>query len=250
MPAAGTTAEGACPPRGTVRGDPTARFCPDADERTIAVGALGPNARTITYVGDDGREHTVPTQAPYGAYLIVRRRDPASGDAGVGGGWTPYGTPNPNPTGTPITKVTFADGRTCAVTADGWAGGPRGCPALGYRPRPAPRVTTADVRGPVHASLEHRDGQRVMVIRWRARVAVTDATTAYWVTRRRRGSRVWGSGPTRRTIRKGEVVELVWYSPVPGLYRGSVAYTWSGGDPGTRPRRVVGAYTLRVPDRR
>ncbi|HEY6760838.1 MAG TPA: hypothetical protein VI318_15175 [Baekduia sp.] len=245
LPAAGTTENGACSPAGTVTGDPTVRFCPDADERTLAIGALGPNARTITYIGDDGAPHVQQLARPYGVYLIVRR----GLVYGVGAGTTAslYGTPNPNPYNTTITKVTFADGTSCPVTREGWATPDHQCPQLGFTPHPRPSLTTADVRSPVHARLEHRDGQRVMVIHWRARVAIPDATTAYYVTRRRRGSRGWGSGPTQRNIRKGEIAEKVWYSPIPGTYRGRVTYMWFGPAPEAQRELVVGSYTLKVP---
>jgi hypothetical protein len=216
----------------------------------VSFGALGPNARTVTYVGDDHKPHTERLLPPYGVYLVVRRQY----DSGAGYGMSAllYGQPDPNPYNSPITKVTFADGSNCPVDqSTGWATPDHQCHQLGLTLRSRPKnVTTADVRSPVHAGLERRQGQRVMVIRWRARVPVTDATTTYYVTRRRRGSRGWGSGPVQRNVRRGQTLEQVWYSPIPGTYHGRVTYMWFGAGPPPRRQLVVGSYTLKVPPRR
>ena len=113
-------------------------------------------------------------------------------------------------------------------------------------PLPKPDLTTADVRTPVHARVEHRRGRPVVVVRWRARVAVADAGSSYGVTRRLRGARGWGSGMTQRDIRRGDVVELVFYGAKRGVYTGVVTYEVTG--PGVKPLRlVVGTYRLEVP---
>ena len=44
--------------------------CPQADERNLYYGLLGPDAKSITYVLD-GHSHTQPTTGPEGAYLLV-----------------------------------------------------------------------------------------------------------------------------------------------------------------------------------
>jgi hypothetical protein len=225
--------EDSCYPR-TVTGDRSHPRCPDADERRVFLGALGPQARSVTYTGDDGRDHTQALVPRYGAYLIVLHEPAQIRLAGVAGG--------PAPTNTTITKVTFADGTVCRVSDAGWVGR---CPLPGLTPLPRPDVTAADVRAPVHARVEHRRGRPVVVVRWRARVAVTRATSAYGVTRRLRGAHTWGSGTTQRDIRRGEVVEQVFYGAKRGLYTGVVTYV--DGGPGVRPLRlVVGTYRLRV----
>ncbi|HWH94499.1 MAG TPA: hypothetical protein VNT03_11620 [Baekduia sp.] len=247
LPAAAIS-DGACYPPHEITGDPTARICPAADVREIAFGALGPQARSITYTGEDGRDHVQRTGAPYGAFLIVLRHDPRSGDFGMSGGGA-LSLAN-----TPITRVTWADGHSCAVTPRGFAGP---CPIPGYKPRPVPRLTTADVRSPVRAHVERRPGHgRVVVIRFRARAAVTDGSSAYTITRRLHGAHTWGSGMTERNIRAGEIVEYVFYGPPRhGVYTGTITYTTGGPTgylygTGPQARRslklVVGHYTLRV----
>jgi hypothetical protein len=45
-------------------------LCPQADERNLYYGLLGPDAQSITYVLD-GHAHTQPTVGPEGAYLLA-----------------------------------------------------------------------------------------------------------------------------------------------------------------------------------
>jgi hypothetical protein len=244
IPAAGTT-HGACMPPGTTTGVPASMLCPEADMRSVYFGTLGPQARSVTYLGDDGREHTVAAAGPYGAYLIVLHRDPSHRFSGMAGGGTP------NPANTTITSVRFAGGRTCRVTDIGFAGGPEACPLPGYRPRPAPHLTTADVASPVRARVERRGGRRLLVVRFRARVAVTDASSSYEVTRHRAGAATWGSGMTQRDIARGSVVAYSFVgAPHGATYHGTVTYRPKAGlvglpPPGPAP--VVGRWTLRVP---
>jgi hypothetical protein len=243
IPAAGTT-DGACMPPVTTTGVPASLLCPEADMRSVYFGTLGPQARSVTYVGDDGREHTVATAAPYGAYLIVLHRDPAHRFSGMAGGGAP------NPANTTITSVRFAGGRTCRVTDIGFVGGPQACPLPGYRPRPAPHLTTADVASPVRARVERRGGRRLLVVRFRARVAVTDAGSAYAITRHRAGADGWGSGATQRDIARGSVVAYSFVgAPHHATYHGTVTYQPTAGLPGLPgggPALTVGHWTLRI----
>jgi hypothetical protein len=202
----------------------------------------------VSYLDDAGRERTEAVAQPSGAYLIVHRARSIGSSVSGGGG--------AEPSNTTITKVTFAGGVVCRVNEQGWIGGPGACPLPGFTPRPAPRLTAAGVRATVRARLEHRHGEPVVVVRWRAPVAITDAGAAYDVTRRLRGAHTWGSGATQRDIRKGAIVETVFHTARRGLYTGEVTYvfggpdiaTYAAGAPTRRPLKlVVGRYRLRVP---
>lgn len=206
------------------------RSCAPGHLHEISFGALGPNARSVTYVDRAGAEHAVAVRPPYGEYLIIR---PADGrNSGVAGG---YGRP-----WEPITAVTYAGGHTCRFPLRRT---PPPCRFTGER-RAVPAVTAADVRAPVTARVE--DGR--VVIRFRARVAVTNADSHYEISRHLRGARTGGLGMTQRNLRAGEVVAYPFFGPPHrGVYTGTVTYVPDGSGPGVPRRLVVGTYTLRIP---
>jgi hypothetical protein len=217
MPAAGI-AEGSC-----LRD----QSCPAGVLRAISFGALGPDARSVTYVDRDNTPHTVAVHPPYGEYLILLPSD--GHDFGVSGG---SAVPS-----APITAVAYKAG-TCRFPL---RANPPPCPFTGER-RAASRVTAADVRAPVHARVE---GGHV-VIRFRARVAVHGAGSHYEITRRLRGSRTGGLGMSQRDLRAGETYTHTFYGPPHrGVYTGTVTYVPAEGLGG--PKLVVGTYRLRVP---
>ena len=66
--------------------------CPQAELRQVAVGLLGPNARSIEVTNPDGSSFSIDPYGPEGAYLIVL---PAQADANAsmssGGYQSPFG---------------------------------------------------------------------------------------------------------------------------------------------------------------
>ena len=66
--------------------------CPQAELRQVAVGLLGPNARSIEVTNPDGSSFSIDPYGPEGAYLIVL---PAQADANAsmssGGYESPFG---------------------------------------------------------------------------------------------------------------------------------------------------------------
>jgi hypothetical protein len=51
---------------------PTSRACSPRDRRNVYYGLLGPDATSISYLGGDGKEHTMATVGPDGAYLVIQ----------------------------------------------------------------------------------------------------------------------------------------------------------------------------------
>jgi hypothetical protein len=86
------------------------RICPQADERDLHYGLLGPDAKSITY-SSEGTSRTIPTVGADGAYLIVS--DAASGETenafgpGANGVVPIYG---------PITEIQYSNGDVCHLT--------------------------------------------------------------------------------------------------------------------------------------
>jgi hypothetical protein len=138
--------------------------CPSADLRDLDYGLLGPEAASITYVGQGGRLFTESTNGPNGAYLIVRAgsstgscsQQPGGGRSCVSGGWRTSGRLQSGV----ITAVTYRDGHVCSLPAPTSAGvAQASCP-------------------PVHASMPTAPQTRV-------RVQVSPANR-YCTSRRRR----------------------------------------------------------------
>lgn len=102
--------------------------CPDRDLRNVRYGALGPQGKSVTYRGDDGRPHTVAAAPGTGAYVIVTRPDsrhPARGQ------FVSTTTPLSG-----LISVQYHDGTVCRITNPAKRGGATACPAVGYVPLP------------------------------------------------------------------------------------------------------------------
>ena len=145
--------------------------CPQADERNLYYGLLGPDARSITYTLD-GHTHTQPTAGPEGAYLLVTQASPTqlfNFNAG--------GTQDVVPVDGPITELHYRDGATCHLTARSWIGGKDACsPALkvpvGWVPPRTPAPSAAQVASPIHVRLIHgRRGGYEAVLQFSSRVS-------------------------------------------------------------------------------
>ncbi len=145
----GTRPEGGC--RAPVEGALPRRFhsplsaepkCPQADEREIYYGLLGPEAVSITWRTASGRLETTPTSGPEGGYLIVLPQKtkgclaPALGP-GRGRNRCAYafrgdrGGPE-LPAGV-ITEVRYRDGHVCRAAQPGTRQSLFGaCPPVGF----------------------------------------------------------------------------------------------------------------------
>jgi hypothetical protein len=155
--------------------------CPQADERNLYYGLLGPGAQSITYKLD-GVTHTQPTAGPEGAYLLVTKASPTqlfNFDAG--------GTQDVVPVDGPITELHYRDGATCHLTARSWIGGKDACtPGLkvpvGWVAPRTPVPTAAQVASPVQVHLIHRPhGGYEAVLRFTSRIAIAGAHSSYTV---------------------------------------------------------------------
>lgn len=155
--------------------------CPQADERNLYYGLLGPAAKSVTYV-IDGHAHTQPTAGPEGSYLIVTRASPTqlfNFNAG--------GTQDVVPVDGPITELHYRDGATCHLTQRSWIGGKYACtPSMkvpvGWVPPRTPAPTAAQVASPLHVRLiRGSNGGYEAVLRFTSRVAIRDARSSYTV---------------------------------------------------------------------
>ncbi len=175
-------------------------ICPQADERNLYYGLLGPDARSITYKLN-GRTYTQATVGPEGAYLLVTRASPKqlfNFNAG--------GTQDIVPVDGPITELHYRDGSTCHLTSRSWIGGKDACtPELkvpvGWTPPKTPAPTAAQVLAPLHTRLvRNRRGGYEIVISFTSRVAITNARSQY-ITRWREPRMypgAYGGGPLGR----------------------------------------------------
>jgi hypothetical protein len=243
VPAAGM-ADGACLDPYNTKGVPPAKLCAERDERYIYFGTLGPQAEQLTYTNPDGSTTTVPMTSPHGAYLIVTRRDGRHRFGGTAGGGV-------EPLNTPIKEVRFRTGLTCPITERGFANGPRSCPIPDYAPQTLPPLTTRDVASPVRARVLRTGGHTSIVVSFRARLAVTDAHSAYNATMHAPHAGNTYLGTTiDRNVRAGETITLRFpYMHRHGLYTGSVIYVPATGPapPGQRARELtVGRWSVRV----
>ena len=155
--------------------------CPQADERNLYYGLLGPDAKSVTYALD-GQTHTLPTAGPEGAYLIVTKASPTqlfNFNAG--------GTQDVVPVDGPITELHYRDGATCHLTARSWIGGKYACtPELkvpvGWVPPRTPAPTAAQVASPLHVQLVRaRGGGYEAILQFTSRVAISNARSSYTV---------------------------------------------------------------------
>jgi hypothetical protein len=240
------------------KGKPRA-ICPQADERNLYYGLLGPDAKSITYKLN-GRSYTQATVGPEGAYLIVTRAS-----AKQLFNFSAGGTQDIVPVDGPITELHYRDGATCHLTSRSWIGGKDACtPALtvpvGWTPPKRPAPTAAQVATPLHTRLvRNRRGRYEIVISFRSRVAITNARSTY-TTRWREPNMypgAYGGGPltpplpTVGQVLSARIGELG-AALKPGITSGEVIFQDSTGPgnleegPGT-VAYVVGHFSVRVP---
>jgi hypothetical protein len=240
------------------KGQPRA-ICPQADERNLYYGLLGPDAKSITYKLN-GHSYTQATVGPEGAYLIVTRAS-----AKQLFNFSAGGTQDIVPVDGPITELHYRDGATCHLTSRSWIGGKDACtPALtvpvGWTPPKRPAPTAAQVAAPLHTRLVHnRRGRYEIVISFRSRVAITNARSTY-TTRWREPHMypgAYGGGPltpplpTVGQVLSARIGELGG-ALKPGITSGEVIFQDSTGPgnleegPGT-VAYVVGHFSVRVP---
>jgi hypothetical protein len=257
-----------CTPPGDVEPHPNPPICPQADERAVYAGVLGPSALSVTYVTIGGGRVTAPV-GPGGTYLIVLPADPVLDQ---GGSNLAGLLPSPG-NGQPIRQIAYRGGLVCrigALTEMTNKGLP--CAPPGYeRPvvaLPPPRLVAAPIhvvrRVDVRVNGYRADDLDVSFV---ARVAVTGATSAYVLQLRLPpGGACHGSiggTQTMADIAPGQVVHLHYagaaYAGSPlrcrGHFSGTVYYvraTGLGGGPflpppggGSRGVRVGGfAFTV------
>ncbi len=89
--------------------------CPQAELRQVAVGLLGPDARSIEVTDADGSSFTIDPVGPEGAYLIVLPAQP-NANAGIRSGayQGPFGYVSSEPGGATL-EVTYDDGFRCQI---------------------------------------------------------------------------------------------------------------------------------------
>jgi hypothetical protein len=196
-------------------------ICPRKDWRRLYFGMAGPEAKSVTYAGAGGRLHTVATVSEQGAYLIVLK---ASVHARGLGQYTPLDS-----AGAGLVRVTYRDGSACRVGAAGDVVRP--CPHVGEVPVPRPRLTQADVAAPVTATIEKRHGRANLVVRFTARIAVTDASSTYTVFVRFPGSAAGINcggavgGPLIHDVKAGQTEHFnIATNGCRGRFHGSVVY--------------------------
>jgi hypothetical protein len=155
--------------------------CPQADERNLYYGLLGPDAQSITYELD-GVAHTQATAGPEGAYLLVTKASPSQllrSNAGA--------TQDVVPVDGPITELHYRDGATCHLTARSWIGGKDACtPELqvpvGWVPPRTPTPSAAQVASPIHVHLIHgRFGGWEAILQFTSKVAIAKAHSTYTI---------------------------------------------------------------------
>jgi hypothetical protein len=223
-------------------------ICPRKDWRLVYFGMAGPEARSVTYAGAGGRLRTVPTVGEQGAYLIVLEA-PAHAH-GLGQYRSLDGA------GAGLVRVTYRDGSVCRVPAAGDVVRP--CPHIGAVRAPRPQLTRADVAAPVKATIEKRHGRPQLVVRFTARVAVTDASSTYTVFVRFPGRAAGincgasAGGQLFHDVRAGQTQRFeIATDGCRGRFQGSVVYryeqsssasTFAGGRSLT-----VGTFTIDVP---
>jgi hypothetical protein len=89
--------------------------CPQSELRQVAVGLLGPNARSIEVTNPDGSSFTIDPYGPEGAYLIVLQAQPnANASMSSGAYQGPFGNVSRAPGGATL-KVTYDNGVQCQI---------------------------------------------------------------------------------------------------------------------------------------
>ena len=240
-------------------------ICPQADERNLYYGLLGPDAKSITYTLE-GHSHTVATVGAEGAYLLVTKAPVHQlldfADAG---------TADVVPVDGPITELHYRNGATCHLTAKSWIGGKSACtPSLevpvGYAPV-AKAPTRAQVSTPLRVRLiDGPTGRYEIAVSFNSRVAITSDRGEYSleVHEPNMPPQIHTSyAPTRADIAVGQTVTTHIHgfgarsltagahSLAPGVYTGYVRLIYATGPallegPGTI-YLPVGHFTVRVP---
>ncbi len=266
-------------------GDPRIPLCPPQDGRALFYGALGPDARSITYslhtrteaLSEPGRLHgfkatrsvyaldgpmvTVPTFGTQGAYLIVARQLSGAASDTFGPG-APNGSATlPHGQYQPIRAITYRDGTVCHIDATqdldnhGRRCAPIGMVALA-------RPTAAQVRTPLRAQIlySHRDPplkpEDVVRVSFVARAPVTSAANYYEVVMRDPCHGASDGNTLDEDVAAGRRVAFYLgmsagppgSKPCPGVYSGEVLY----GPPSIRlpslgSGLVVGRFSVRLP---
>jgi len=89
--------------------------CPQSELRQVAVGLLGPHARSIEVGNADGSSFTIDPYGPEGAYLIVLPAQPnANASMSSGSYQSPFGSVSSAPGGATL-KVTYDNGVQCQI---------------------------------------------------------------------------------------------------------------------------------------
>jgi len=235
-------------------------LCPQADERNLYYGLLGPDAESITYVLG-GHAHTQATTGPEGAYLLVTTASPNqlfNFNAG--------GTQDVVPVDGPITELHYRDGATCHLTGRSWIGGKYACtPELkvpvGWVPPRTPAPTAAQVASPLHVRLIHgKRGGYEAILRFASRIAIASAHSSYTVQWHETGQppQVNSFGPPRPTFPAAGQIETMQMGRGlgrglhPGLITGEVIFQDQTGpgnleEAGGTVQHTVGRFTLHVP---
>jgi len=234
--------------------------CPQADERNLYYGLLGPDAKSITYKLD-GVTHTQLTAGPEGAYLLVTKASPTqlfNFNAG--------GTQDVVPVDGPITELHYRDGSTCHLTSRSWIGGKYACtPELkvpvGWTPPRIPAPTAAQVASPLHVRLiPDRRGGYEAILQFTSRVAINKAHSSYTAQWHETGQppQVHTFGPPQplfpaagqiETVRMGRGLGRGLH---PGPITGEVIFQDQTGpgnleEAGGTIQHTVGRFTLTVP---
>lgn len=251
---ASATAPEKSPERGHAIG-----ICPQADERDLFYGLLGPEATSITYVSE-GEKRTLPTAGPDGAYLIVTRA-PAH-QLLIG---SANGTSDVVPVDGPIKEIHYRDGSTCHLTARSWIGGKESCtPSLdvpvGYAPVKTP--TAAQVSSPVSARLTRGPhGEQEIAVTFVSQVSISEYRSSYTLKLEEPSTRPRANAPYRvesgQSIKAGETVtatvsgQRLHESVPPGTYSGTIELISATGPalfegPGT-VYLAVGRFSIEVP---
>jgi hypothetical protein len=253
VPSTATHAE-----RFNAHGKPLA-LCPQADERNLYYGLLGPDAESITYKLD-GHTHTQATVGPEGAYLLITTASPTqlfNFNAG--------GTQDVVPVDGPITELHYRDDSTCHLTARSWIGGKDACtPTLrepvGWAPPRAPTPTAAQVATPLRALLlRNRHGGYEIALSFRSRIAIDNARLTYKTMWREPGmpAGIYSGGPLTPSSPAAGQTESAQVGGgrrglPPGVTSGEVLFMDATGPgnleegPGT-VEHVVGRFSVRVP---
>jgi hypothetical protein len=267
VPASGY-APGCNAPEAPAGATSTRRQCPAHDERALFYGALGPDAKSITYALD-GRTVRAATSGPDGAYLIVANARPGA-DPNIGGPDAPNGS-SILPRGglaQPIRSIEYRGGYVCHIGARGDRDRTgRACVVPGYEPAPL-AATAAEVRTPISARLRirHRPGgapEDVAQISFTARVAIDRSGEYYDATLVNTCSGGSAGAEPPNDIAAGQrVVMRLDLSPAggatrpcAGIYRGRVRFVaqpfYFDEEPPSPQHRVagvtVGEFSIRVP---